>query len=80
LSPSPTATLSPRLRFLTDYRRALAAKAQDISSTDGQLVRLGRAVCLAREGGASQASLMRAGGNTALLNRLAERDLCPQFR
>jgi hypothetical protein len=72
--------MSGRLRFVTAYRAALAAKGQDITGTDADLVKLGRAVCAARKAGVRQSVLLHVGGNATILNRLAEKDLCPQYR
>jgi hypothetical protein len=79
-SPPPPVPLTASQKFVAAYRGALAAEGQLPTATDAQITRLGRAVCAARKAGASQSALMHVGGNGTILNKLAEQDLCPQYR
>jgi hypothetical protein len=79
-SAAPTLTLNPRQQFILSYRQALAAEGQGTGASDAQLYRLGKLVCRARANGESQSVLMGIGGNATVLNKLAEKNLCPQYR
>ena len=85
---SPAASLASRqAKFAGVIRASLAAKRLSSSSTDAQLAGVGARVCSARQGGATQATLVSTWASAPRKFAMsakkfvgtAEKYLCPQF-
>lgn len=84
-TPSPPPALPPgQAKFVSDLRAELAAKGDTDSDSNSQVALMGKAICTAREGGASEAAIIAGaswpsnlGFTPRHLVRLAEKDICP---
>jgi hypothetical protein len=78
--PSPTATLSAAdQRFTAVYRASLAAKGQQSTATQAQMVSVGESVCSALSAGAAQSAVLAVDGGDKAIIRDSEKYLCPAY-
>ncbi|HYB88391.1 MAG TPA: DUF732 domain-containing protein [Streptosporangiaceae bacterium] len=88
MTSSPTATLTAgQAKFVSAVRANLAAKGFSNTSTDAVLIGVGKSICSARQGGGSQAAIVKVSApmqsklamTPKRFVRLAEKDLCPAY-